>query len=830
MSPLLQGGASETAELATELDQRLILYVVFDELPTSSLMNTDETIDEGRFPSFGELARTSTWFRRAVSTSPETFYSIPSLVTGALPVADAQPVVASYPNNLFRWLGASGYELFVYQNLTRLCPQELCREIVPRPPVWTRLNRLVADTGVLFAHLVAPEPWTRRLPAIDQTWAGFAQVRGVGRPDELGSSVPRVVESYLSAIQSAPGSRLYYLHLNLPHVPWKFLPSGAEYGPVGQPVRPPGLRGEVWGDDEWLTIQGYQQHLLQTAYADRVLGQLMARMRETGLWNHALVIVTADHGTAFWPSAERRWVEDDNVEDTLEVPLFVKLPDQVEGDIDDRAAQTLDVVATIADVLGAAVPWQHEGASLIQAADGAQRQRFYVQPRDGARVKRPVEVSSNRRQKTLERKQRHFGSGDLGSIYEIGLHSELLGRSLAESEIGSSSLTYRLLDAWALDNVAPESEFLPARVWAELEGSTYRHPAQIDGSEGWLAVALNGTIRAVTRPFVDPQGRSWFTAMLDGHALVAGRNRLEVLEIGSGEPPNLLRMSRGSAAEVRLLRSGTIITGISIGPSDGEGATVVPVEPTAVRGYMRLLADRIGGWAATSAPPVRAYDELFLFRGDRLLYRGSGERLSRRRTPVPYASFRVELARVGFADVDELRLFARVGSVASELSPLREAGARQSLQLARLHRDGEGRVRFETRQGNDLRLHRRSVVGNVGPIEVAGQQLRVEGWAAQRDSRLPVASLIVMVGDEALSGHYERVDLPTIAERQGVPEVQAYGFRLHIPLGRLSPAESARVRLFAVAEGGLAGELQANGRRLAPVVRRRLAEAREGAN
>ena len=587
VSPLLQRAEPESPELVTELDQRPVVLVVFDELPTSTLMTQDQLVDDRRFPAFGALAATSTWFRRAVSASPQTAVSIPAIVTGRLPVTQAEPVVINYPRNLFRWMASSGYELFVEQSHTRLCPEELCREIVPSASAGEWFQGLLLDLSVLFAHLVSPEPWASRLPAVDQTWEGFWQGRQSGRPGQLGSSVPGIVDSYLAAIESEPRNRLYYLHLNLPHVPWKYLPTGTEYGPLGQSVRPPGAAGELWIDDGWLTLQGYQQHLLQTMYADRVLGQLTERLEEVGIWDEALVIVTADHGASFWPGHSRRMVEESTIEDILEVPLFVKLPGQQTGKVDDKPVQNTDIVDTLGDVLGAAVPWSTSGVSLLaDAEDSGSRQRHHVFPSRGE--KHLIEVSAERRQRTLARKHRHFGSG-ASSLFGIGAHPELLGRRLQELQIGSSARSYRLLDPWAFEAVDPESGFVPARVFAEVDQDP-GPPQPLESKSGWLAVALNGTVRAITRPYRGQDRRFWFSAMIEESAFDVRENVVEVFEImpaGDGSNVELLRMNAESAPRVTLQRSGSTVTAIQLTSSDDAGDLLaVPVVPGAVRDAM----------------------------------------------------------------------------------------------------------------------------------------------------------------------------------------------------------------------------------------------------
>ena len=76
----------------------------------------------------------------------------------------------------------------------------------------------------------------------------------------------------------------------------------------------------------------HQRLLLQASYADQVVGQVMDRLRETGLCDNAIVVVVADHGIGLQPGgAVRAPVGDElastDYADLLYVPLIIKAPD-----------------------------------------------------------------------------------------------------------------------------------------------------------------------------------------------------------------------------------------------------------------------------------------------------------------------------------------------------------------------------------------------------------------------------------------------------------------------------------------------------------------------
>ena len=71
---------------------------------------------------------------------------------------------------------------------------------------------------------------------------------------------------------------------------------------------------------------------------------------------NALIAVTADHGVGFNPGWPRK--ESPTKGDTYLVPLFVKFPGQSEGEVIERETAIVDILPTIAEVIGLPIPWQ----------------------------------------------------------------------------------------------------------------------------------------------------------------------------------------------------------------------------------------------------------------------------------------------------------------------------------------------------------------------------------------------------------------------------------------------------------------------------------------
>ena len=261
--------------------------VVFDELPLTSLMGPGGRIDAERYPAFAGLARAANWYRGATAVHDSTALAVPAMLDGRYPRPGLRSDVYSHPANLFTLLAPS-YEVNASEEATGLCPTSLCEPM----------------EGTTLGHL---------------SHGKVARFR-----------------RFVSSMQPRPRPTLWFKHVLLPHVPWQFYPSGRRYRRhAPEPI--PGLNGEPGFGVPWLVKVSYQRHLLQLGLADRLLGELLARLRRLGLYDDALIVVVADHGIGFHLGTSAARSRRRNVEDLAPVPLLVKLPRQRRGRVIDRA-------------------------------------------------------------------------------------------------------------------------------------------------------------------------------------------------------------------------------------------------------------------------------------------------------------------------------------------------------------------------------------------------------------------------------------------------------------------------------------------------------------
>jgi arylsulfatase A-like enzyme len=110
----------------------------------------------------------------------------------------------------------------------------------------------------------------------------------------------------------------------------------------------------------------------EISYTDHHIGRLFDALDRAGLWDDALVVVTADHGETLY---EHTNVFDhgDSVYDTeVRTPLIVRLPGGKHGGKrSERLVSAIDLVPTILDAVGLTVPPDVEGKSFVGEITGA---------------------------------------------------------------------------------------------------------------------------------------------------------------------------------------------------------------------------------------------------------------------------------------------------------------------------------------------------------------------------------------------------------------------------------------------------------------------------
>jgi len=113
----------------------------------------------------------------------------------------------------------------------------------------------------------------------------------------------------------------------------------------------------------------------EIAYVDSAMGELLKQLRARGLYDDSVIAVMSDHGEALGDHGEDQhgmFLYDE----TIRVPLVIKLPDSASakrsgGKRIENQVELVDVLPTILQVTGVAIPKEVQGQSLLNLINSA---------------------------------------------------------------------------------------------------------------------------------------------------------------------------------------------------------------------------------------------------------------------------------------------------------------------------------------------------------------------------------------------------------------------------------------------------------------------------
>ena len=616
-----------------------IVMVVFDEFSLVSLLDNDLQIDPNRYPNFAAFTKNATWFKNTTTVSDTTLYAIPAILTGRYPDSSLLPTADEQPHNIFTLLQGI-YTLKASGTFTMLCPDEFCNKPM-KDSLPQRLVALGSDLSIVYLHLLLPSDLRVGLPPITRNWMNFGGTHSPSVPaasptdkkertrikkdiwDSIaeGMWVDRFQQftEFVDAIKPQPQPAFHYLHILLPHVLYNYLPSGKLYS------RDRDLAGlsehskAQWGNDSWAITQNYQRYLLQVKFVDNLFGQLLAHLRQVGLYDRSLIIITSDHGVNFRAGGFHRQMTDTNHGDIALVPSFIKAPYQQEALLIESSTETIDILPTVAELLGVTLPWPVDGQSALNL-DNKREELSFFSFKDIDKRLSLVPISQQILQESVDYKlgltSGDVSPRDLGLIHN-GESLSLTGRLLSDfdhREDHTISIKYDSPDLFAAVDL--ESAFIPAHI-------TGRIRSQEDvKTTHTLAVAVNGTIQAVTRPWRFPvkgESGSW-SAIVPEKAFRSGKNDVETFVVSQMED------------QITLLRPMAIFDQLPEYPSS-DPQTIIspqgtprPVVVSSLQGWVDRAEIRDGrlelaGWAA-DVEQVQIAKEIWVYINDKFFHAG----------------------------------------------------------------------------------------------------------------------------------------------------------------------------------------------------------------
>lgn len=261
---------------------------------------------------------------------------------------------------------------------------------LPEDAQWTYLQR---DESPHWAERGLPKPLrfaaehsdTRFM--VDSLIDWIAAQRGAG---EAAGTAPAIAEPGSAPGGGAPRGDApgWMAHLSLvrPHPPWIAPePYNALYDPASLPgyvrAQDPAAEGAQHPWLDWF-LKGrrnaasgdLQRHrLLQASYyglmneVDDNLARLWDAMQRSGDWDDTLIVLTSDHGEQMgdhWMLGKAGWFDQ-----SWRVPCWVRDPDAAadgaRGTLVEAFTEHVDLMPTILDWIGAPIPRQCDGRSLL---------------------------------------------------------------------------------------------------------------------------------------------------------------------------------------------------------------------------------------------------------------------------------------------------------------------------------------------------------------------------------------------------------------------------------------------------------------------------------
>ena len=532
-----------------------IIFVVFDEFSLVDVLDPQGNIDSKRFPNFAQLATESTWYANATAVETYTRYALPSILTGNHSELSSFPRSEDHPNNIFSLLKPH-YSLNVIESRSLFYAPEENRASATdnRSEGISSLRILVEDMAVLYLHRILPADYTQKLPPIDMKWGGFVDHEVVDfRSDESPESEKtsfatnkeeirqiknaimakkdntsarkKTINDFVESIDDYPASTFHFLHTDLPHVPARYLPSGKMYKGFGFPkgITLDEKTKTIFYGKKALVDRAHQDHLLQTGFVDSWVGLLRDKLIETGIYEESLVVITADHGAIYLPNVSRRHPDPlipESYGGVAFVPLFIKYPGQREGVRDDTNVETIDIVPTIVDTLGAKVNWTFDGRSIIDPETPARSIKKLVSRGETFEYNEKQYLAA--KQAAMEHNRITFSlDNPRADLFHYGPGLNWIGKPV------STLLTHQVparITCPALPkirNVDLNSEIL----WTYLTGKVVcrtDNPTSL-----FLVVSVNGVIQVIAKPY-EHDGESLFDVVVPDSDFIHGENDVQL--------------------------------------------------------------------------------------------------------------------------------------------------------------------------------------------------------------------------------------------------------------------------------------------------------------
>jgi len=309
------------------LDRPNVLLVVIDTLRADRLGLFGHDPDNA--PRLRELARTSTFFRRAVSHAPWTSPSVASLLTSRFP-------------SEMGFVDSRGPRMFPRQFLV--------------------LSEMLRENGYETAAFVS-HTFVGSQIGFDQGFDVWDQENAKGAEHVSSPSLTEKASRFLRERRRGAPPFFLLVHYFDPH--FRYVPHPGENSsdtgaPEASPVDDHGH--EMTAEDlerpsPSLAREALQLYDGEIRFTDRHVGRLLDELRALQIFDGTVIVVTADHGEMFMDRGVPSIGHGTTLyQELIHVPLLVHVPGQTRGVVVDQPVGLIDVVPSLVKLLGLSVP------------------------------------------------------------------------------------------------------------------------------------------------------------------------------------------------------------------------------------------------------------------------------------------------------------------------------------------------------------------------------------------------------------------------------------------------------------------------------------------
>jgi hypothetical protein len=338
----------EVVTAAQSESKPAVFILVFDEMGYDILLQ-EEKLDEDSFPNFAALAQDGIWFTNATSNYFWSKDSVPTVFDPLWPLTEDFNVriytqylllEKRYYNDCGNIITCRGITYVTQHQPLRAAGNLTLRafyEAAPRP-----------------AEKVISRPMGWFLDRLGWDYPSVSRAGGLTLSKALYSQFIDDIDG-----ESALG-RIYALHLALPHGPFVFDKEGDAIDSASP----------EWGQE---TFQ--ERYREQVMFVDRLFGQFIDKLKEQGIYDRSVIILTSDHG----PRPFRPTLEKPPFRETPRIPLVIHAPGLGSG-ISDVDYQHIDFGSTLADLLGMPPPAETKGVSAFSPERPERDKVFHANP------------------------------------------------------------------------------------------------------------------------------------------------------------------------------------------------------------------------------------------------------------------------------------------------------------------------------------------------------------------------------------------------------------------------------------------------------------------